>query len=500
VVLRSEPLRPRWARFRVCPAAGFPARRFNPAFEAGDSPAAAAPGFDLDRLDSVLRRRFGTHVVIVGPDGGGAIEVVAGDVIVRLDLDGGGLPVTATVLGGAAPGSMTGTSSGRATDALVTATDLVTIAVEADEARRHRAVARSRDGVGAPGSAPDDAVAGVSGGLAPAVETPGSPGEPPFAPSEYYARVERLISPAFHDRSILVVGASGGSYLIEKLARLGPRRMVIVDPDVVEVPNLVRTAFRIEHIGMDKPSALAALIAEVNPFVAVEPMAVDVTTLPAFEVDRLLDGIDLIVAGTDSFDAQAELNRWSQVHDIPAVFIGVHEGAAGGVVRWTIPGTTACYRCMASARYEAAEAGEPVDLPGEPGLLTDVQSIDMVAASVIIGLLERGQPTPKGDLIELLADRTEIVVTNAPSYPWGRELFASLVADLPAPASRAEDLGTYLGALPIVTLPASRVEGCPDCRPDHRETASASASDAALEPGPDPATEADRDAGPAPAS
>jgi len=466
VVLRSEPLRPRWARFSVRAADAFPERLFNPAFEAGADAAAgtgpAWPRLDLDRLARLLKERFGHYVVILGPDEHGSVEIDVGDAIVRIELDGSGSAVTATILEGSGSGIQAGSASGRADpDREGTAATLAGIALEAGRSRRPAdAPLSSTTTLEGTGSDSDDADGEESVGAG--ADPDASPS--PITREEYYARVTSVLSEDFHDRSILVVGASGGSYLIEKLARLGPRRIVIVDPDVVEVPNLVRTAFRIDQVGMAKTVAMADLVATANPFVEVDARPDDITTLGRDEVHELLDGIDVIIAGTDSFEAQATLNRWSQLSGIPAVFIGVHEGASGGIVRCSVPGTTACYRCGASTRYDAAASDGHVDLPEEPGLLIDVQVIDMVAASVIVGLLERGASTPKGRLIEQLGDRTQIVVATSPAYEWGQALFGSLTSDLPAPTSREADLATYLGALPIVTLPTPPDPACPDCR------------------------------------
>jgi molybdopterin/thiamine biosynthesis adenylyltransferase len=439
MVLRSDPLRPRWARFVVQEADEFGERRFNPAFEAAaaaETEPVAPPddrlGVDLDHLAERLQARYGRRVIIFPLDAAGAVEIDTGACVVRVDRGEGSGVFTATVLDGAGAGHEAGAIG--AADDLDAVASLVDLATELGDARRpqHRS--------------PDPAPT------------------PPCTAEEYYDRTRSILSPQFHERGVLVVGASGGSYLIEKLARLGPARMVIIDPDVVEATNLTRTAFRVDQLGQRKASAMAELIHSANPFVEVEPHDVDITTIEPEGVRRLLDGIDLIIAGTDSFEAQATLNRWSQRVGIPAVFIGIHRGAEGGIVRWSIPGETACYRCAAASRYEAATASTDVDLPSEPGLLTDVQAVDMVAASVAVALLERGQDTPKGRLIAELGDRAQLVVSTSPDYAFGQALFASLVSDLPPATSRSTDLATYVGALPFVTLPTPPDPDCPDCR------------------------------------
>lgn len=459
VVLRDEPLRPRWARFELCHVPAFPQRRFNPAFEHHTEAGRSASVLDLDLLADLLRARFGDHVVLYEDDGTATVDIDFGDAVVQLDL---GTPdsITATVMEGLGTGIRSGDAAPRASierranAAAAAAAD----AAAAVPSRRRTATRTDHRSSVEPAAADRPLCAEPTTVDLPAGEAPATVDR-----TEYYARTQGLLSEGFHDRSVLVVGTSGGSYLVEKLARLGPRRLVLADPDVVEVPNLVRTAFRTDQVGMPKVAALASSIATINPYVTVKQLAVDITTLQEGAIRALLADIDLIIAGTDSFEAQATLNRWSQSSGVPAVFIGVHESAAGGIVRWSVPGETACYRCMAAGRYEAAASGDRVDLPGAAGLLIDVQSIDMVAASVAVGLLDRGAPTPKGRLIDALGDRTELVISTTPEYEWGQELFRSLTSDLPAAPDRESDLATYLGVLPLVAIPVRRNPHCPDC-------------------------------------
>lgn len=465
VVLRTDPLRPRWARFKVRPAAEFPERRFNQAWvDRVEGRTPSPPLLDLDVLADALVALCGRRMPILELDDPSSVEIDAGESIIRIDLGDDGTTLTATILKGLGTGMQAGTTDPDTSfDRELTAASLVVVALDAGRTVRARSARQLAALPPASPVAPEPSADPIEAEPIHLLEDAEPVG---FGPDEYYARADGLLTPGFHERSILVVGASGGSYLIEKLARLGPRRLVIVDPDVVEVPNLVRTAFGTEQVGMAKPEAMAELIASANPFVAVEAVARDITQLSRDEVDQLLDGIDLIIAGTDSFEAQALMNVWSQTAGIPGVFIGVHQGAAGGIIRWSVPGETACYRCAATGRYEASDAAEPdddLDLPGEAGLLIDVQAIDMVAASIVIGLLERGADTPKGRLIERLGDCSQVVVSTSPAYPWGQELFSSLIADLPPAPNREEDLATYLGVLPIITLPTAPVPDCPDC-------------------------------------
>ena len=71
-----------------------------------------------------------------------------------------------------------------------------------------------------------------------------------------------------------VVGVAGlgglGSNIALSLARVGVKKLVLADFDVVEPSNLNRQQYFVRHIGLKKTQALKELINDVNPFVEVE--------------------------------------------------------------------------------------------------------------------------------------------------------------------------------------------------------------------------------------
>lgn len=287
------------------------------------------------------------------------------------------------------------------------------------------------------------------------------------SPSEYYRRTEGLLSDAFHGRGVLAVGCGAGSYMLEKLARMGPGLIRLVDPDIVEPVNLTRTAFAIPDIGRQKVEALASRIADVNPFVRTETLAADLCALPQEELSQLLQGVDLIIAGTDHFPAQALMNRLSQDTGIPVVFIGIHEAARGGRVIWSVPGETPCYRCVAHERFEdfGTNGLAMTDLAGQHGLLVDIQLIDMIALKAALAILDRNSLSACGRFYDSMRGRTEIIVRTSPEYGFGRLLWNALLSDLPTePKPYASELeqDAFL-AMDSVWLRTTRRTGCPDC-------------------------------------
>ena len=68
-----------------------------------------------------------------------------------------------------------------------------------------------------------------------------------------------------------VAGLGGlGSNIALSLARVGVKKLVLADFDVVEPSNLNRQQYFVRHIGLKKTQALKELINDVNPFVEVE--------------------------------------------------------------------------------------------------------------------------------------------------------------------------------------------------------------------------------------
>lgn len=288
---------------------------------------------------------------------------------------------------------------------------------------------------------------------------------------KYYERLEGLVSLAFHDKRIAVVGVGAGSDMVLKLARMGPRSLTLVDFDRVEAPNLARTAYTMDDLGVPKVEALKRHIERANPFVEVSVVDKDVTSLSELELASVFQHQDLVIAGTDSFAAQALTNQVSQRYQVPGVFIGIHEGGRGGIVVGTIPSSkTGCLRCAVPSRYEAAakDGARAVELPGARGLMVDVAFIDAVALKLAIAILERGAPTPTGKLIEQLKGRTSIVIRTSPEYRFegGLDLWHDVIfGDLPREPKdfRAELEQEVFFAMDTAFLSLTRNPACVDC-------------------------------------
>ncbi len=274
---------------------------------------------------------------------------------------------------------------------------------------------------------------------------------------EYTKRLEGILSPAFGEKTILTVGVGAGSGAVENLARCCPRRIRNCDFDRIELSNLSRTNYTFIDATAErlKVDALARRIEEVNPLVEVESCPGDITKMSPLELENLLDGADIIVAGTDNFEAQALLNTLAVQHQIPAVFIGIHAGAEGGRIIWYLPGETPCFRCVAKERFERIGDLEDLNLKAAMGSLVDGQFIDTVATKVILAILERGQESRMGKFFEGMGSRNDIVVRCDPGYSWGNMFWDLLLGS----ALRTQ----ALFAMDTIWLPGEYDPNCPDC-------------------------------------
>lgn len=166
---------------------------------------------------------------------------------------------------------------------------------------------------------------------------------------------------------VAVIGCGAlGSRAAELLARAGvgrrdPGLLRLVDRDYVDVSNLQRQAlFDTEDARQARPKAAAAKrhIAAIDPDVRTDA---HVREFSPENAERLLDGVDIIIDGTDNFRARFLINDVAILRGIP----WIHGGAVAsrGVVAAFLPGAGPCFRCLLETIPPLA-AGETCDTEG----------------------------------------------------------------------------------------------------------------------------------------
>jgi adenylyltransferase/sulfurtransferase len=147
------------------------------------------------------------------------------------------------------------------------------------------------------------------------------------------------------DARVAVVGCGAlGSFQAGALARAGIGFLRIIDRDYVELSNLQRQWLFDEcdvEQGMPKAAAAARKIAGINSQILVDPLVADLTAANAADA---LDGMDLILDGTDNFETRYLINDFAVERGVPWIY-GAAVGSYG-IAMPVIPGKTACLRCV----------------------------------------------------------------------------------------------------------------------------------------------------------
>ncbi|MBN8768766.1 MAG: molybdopterin-synthase adenylyltransferase MoeB [Stenotrophomonas nitritireducens] len=190
---------------------------------------------------------------------------------------------------------------------------------------------------------------------------------------------------------VLVVGAGGlGAPAAFYLAAAGVGRLRIVDDDVVERSNLHRQIIHVDAAtGCAKVDSARERLLALNPHIEVEAIQERVTS---GNVDALMDGVDVVLDGSDNFPLRYLLNDACIKHARPLVYAAIErfDGQVCVFDAGRRRGQAPCYRCLfpepppPEFAPNCAEAGVLGVLPGLAGV--------MQATEVLKLLLDMGEP------------------------------------------------------------------------------------------------------------
>ena len=143
--------------------------------------------------------------------------------------------------------------------------------------------------------------------------------------------------------AILGVGALG-THIADTLARAGVGSIRLIDRDVPELSNLQRQVlFDTDDVynGIPKAAAAADRLARVNPDIRIETEIADINPT---NVERLIEGVDLILDGSDNFELRYLLNDAAVKHRTPWIYGGAI--STHGMTMTIRPEATPCLRCV----------------------------------------------------------------------------------------------------------------------------------------------------------
>src|SRR5438093_7021158 len=139
-----------------------------------------------------------------------------------------------------------------------------------------------------------------------------------------------------------------GAVIANTLARAGIGKLRIVDRDFLELNNLQRQVLYDEDdVAAGLPKAIAAKnrLERINSTIEIEAVVANVDHT---NIERLLDGADCLIDGTDNFETRFLLNDAAVKLGISWVYGGCL-GAEGQSLT-IIPGQTPCLRCRMPER------------------------------------------------------------------------------------------------------------------------------------------------------
>ena len=184
---------------------------------------------------------------------------------------------------------------------------------------------------------------------------------------------------------VLMIGAGGlGSPAAFYLAAAGVGHLRIADDDVVDRSNLQRQILHTDaRIGEPKVASAQATLGALNPRTQVEAVQVRVTS---DNIERLLDGVDVVLDGADNFQVRYLLNDACVKLGIPLVYGAVQrfEGQVSVFDAGRHRGELPCYRCLfpepppPEFAPNCVEAGVLGVLPGVIGLLQATEVVKLL--------------------------------------------------------------------------------------------------------------------------
>lgn len=180
-------------------------------------------------------------------------------------------------------------------------------------------------------------------------------------------------------KKVLIVGMGAlGTVLANHLVRAGVGHVRFADRDYVEKSNLQRQMlFDEDDVVEALPKAVAAekCLQKINSDVIVEGIVTDVTLQ---NIAELMDGVDLVLDGTDNFQTRFLINDACYKNGIPFVYGGAV--SSRGMSAIFIPGVTPCLRCFIGGGNSTGQTCDTI------GVISPV--VDIVASFQTIEALK----------------------------------------------------------------------------------------------------------------
>jgi len=228
-----------------------------------------------------------------------------------------------------------------------------------------------------------------------------------YEENEYFNRTpfnNDVMSFLAKERILLIGCGSGGGQLALELAKSGIGTLILADPDLLEVHNVMRHVLGTAYIGQPKTVAMKALIGEHVPACTCVSLPED---LFKNERKRLAEVMETykptrIIAATDSPGIQRLCQLTAIIYKIPFMSVGCSSNAIeGGIFLWGPEDGEvhrhACYACInPGSPAHTGNFDYSTDTPGsyggEPALGLFVQHINTIAAIIQLQMILKDCP------------------------------------------------------------------------------------------------------------
>lgn len=225
--------------------------------------------------------------------------------------------------------------------------------------------------------------------------------------AEYFNRTpfnSDVMSFLANERILLVGCGSGGGQLALDLAKSGIGTLILTDPDLLEVHNVMRHVLGTAYIGQPKTVAMKALIGEHVPSCTCISIPEDLFNGERARLAEVMETYKptRIIGATDSPGIQRLCQLAAIVYKIPFMSVGCSSNAIeGGIFLWEPEEDDAhehaCYACInLGSPAHASNFDYSTDTPGsyggEPALGLFVQHINTIAAIIQLQMILKDCP------------------------------------------------------------------------------------------------------------
>ncbi|WP_460359296.1 ThiF family adenylyltransferase [Mycobacterium sp. ZZG] len=209
---------------------------------------------------------------------------------------------------------------------------------------------------------------------------------------------------------LVLVGVGGAASFAESMARAGIGEFVLIDPDIVDLPNIGTQQVYRRDLGRPKVDAVADRILDVNPNARVigiqahlddldDDMMRRLTHRPLPSSEQGGPATTILCGFTDNFWAQARVNRLALHLGVPMLAAQVYQQGKGVEVSFHVPGrSVACGRCVLGGRYRAhLERGYENTVTSHGTPLWATERLNELKAQVALAIIHGTSAVAKED-------------------------------------------------------------------------------------------------------